>query len=67
MRAFDTSGRISRHNVVLAFMPGMGKGQWVSVAASFRSSFGSTKLGLVMGICGGVPRGAEREASCWWM
>jgi len=54
-----TLGRIGRHNVVLAFMPGMGKGYSASVAASFRSSFEGIKLGLVIGICGGVPRGVE--------
>src|SRR2546423_5680224 len=52
-----TTGRIGQHNVVLAFMAGMGKAHSASVAASFRSSFDNIKLGLVVGICGGVPRG----------
>src|SRR5271168_5371394 len=48
-----TLGRIGNHNVVLAFMPGMGKGHSASVAASFCSNFGGVNLGLVIGICGG--------------
>lgn len=54
-------GRIGIHNVVLAFMPGMGKGASASVAASFRSSFPGIKLGLVVGICGGVPNSRDEE------
>jgi nucleoside phosphorylase len=54
-----TLGRIGHHDVVLAFMPGMGKSHSASVAAAFRSSFEGIKLGLVVGICGGVPQGAE--------
>jgi nucleoside phosphorylase len=54
-----TIGRIGGHNVVLAHMPGMGKGASASVAASFRSSFSGIRLGLVVGICGGVPAGVE--------
>jgi len=50
-----TLGRIGRHHVVLVYMPGMGKGSSASVAASFRSSFPSVRLDLVVGICGGVP------------
>src|SRR2546421_3713298 len=40
-------------------MPGIGKGHSASVAASFRSSFVGVKQGLVVGICGEVPRGSE--------
>lgn len=50
-----TAGRIGKHNLVLAYMPGMGTGTAASVAASFRSSFPGIKLGLVVGVCGGVP------------
>jgi len=53
-------GRVGCHNVVLAFMPGMGKGHSVIVAASFRSGFEGVNLGLVISIYGGVPRGAEK-------
>src|SRR5947207_3461329 len=54
-----TMGRIGIHNVVLAFMPNMGKAASASVAASFRSSFTRIKLGLVVGICGGSPTGTD--------
>lgn len=50
-----TLGRIGRPNVVLAYMPGMGKAASATVAAAFRASFPSIRLGLVVGICGGVP------------
>lgn len=48
-------GRIGHHDVVLAFMPSMGKGAAANVAASVRSSFQGIILALVVGICGGVP------------
>jgi nucleoside phosphorylase len=51
-----TTGVIGNHNVVLAYMPGMGKGYAASVAASFRSSFGGIRLALVVGVCGGIPK-----------
>jgi len=50
-----TTGTVGCHSVVLAHMPGIGKGSAASVASSFRSSFGRIKLALVVGICGGVP------------
>ena len=56
-----TTGAIGRHNVVLAHMPGMGKGSAASVASSFRSSFGRIKLALAVGVCGGVPILANGE------
>jgi nucleoside phosphorylase len=56
-----TTGRVGNHNVVLAHMPGMGKGNAAGVAASFRSSFAGIKLGLVVGICGGVPIAKSEE------
>ena len=56
-----TAGVISNHNVVLAHMPGIGKGSAASVASSFRSSFGGIKLALVVGICGGVPNTTNGE------
>ncbi|KAH8747830.1 nucleoside phosphorylase domain-containing protein [Hyaloscypha sp. PMI_1271] len=49
-----TTGVVSRHNVILVYMPGIGKGSATSVASSFRSSFGRIKLALVIGIYGGV-------------
>ncbi|KAK5045298.1 hypothetical protein LTR84_009404 [Exophiala bonariae] len=51
-----TLGRIGRHNVVLAYMPGMGKAASATVAGSFRASFPSIRLALIVGVCGGVPR-----------
>jgi Phosphorylase superfamily len=55
------TGRLGHHNVVLAYMPGMGKSTASAVGASFRSSFGGIKLGLVVGVCGGVPIGTDKE------
>lgn len=58
-----TTGNIAGHNVVLAFMPGMGKVNSANAAAGFRASFPNIKLGIVVGICGGVPgeRDGENE------
>ncbi|KAI0882065.1 purine and uridine phosphorylase [Annulohypoxylon maeteangense] len=56
-----TTGRIGKHNVVLAHMPGMGKSMASSAAASLRSSFIGIEIALVVGICGGVPCSPHRE------
>ena len=56
-----TTGIISGHNTVLAYMPGIGKGAAACVAASFRSSFLRIRLALLVGICGGVPDGTDNE------
>jgi nucleoside phosphorylase len=56
-----TTGVIGNHNVVLVYMPGMGKGYAASVAANLRSSIGGIRLALVVGVCGGVPRGSNRD------
>jgi nucleoside phosphorylase len=56
-----TTGKMCNHNVVLAYMPGIGKASSASVAASFNTSFPGIKLGLVVGICGGVPFGTDDE------
>ncbi|KAH8688177.1 nucleoside phosphorylase domain-containing protein [Ilyonectria robusta] len=50
-----STGSIGRHNVVLAYMPGMGKASSAAVAANCRASFPNVKLALVVGICGAVP------------
>ena len=50
-----TLGMICQHNVVLAYMPGMGKAASASVTPSFRHSFPNIQLGLVVGVCGGAP------------
>ncbi|CBF80765.1 hypothetical protein AN8542.2 [Aspergillus nidulans FGSC A4] len=49
------NGRIGKHDVVLCYMPGMGKGSAASVAASLRASYTGIELALVVGICGGAP------------
>jgi nucleoside phosphorylase len=50
-----TAGRIGSHDVVLTYLPNMGKASAASVAANLRSSFRRVRLCLVVGICGGVP------------
>ncbi|TKW55178.1 Kinesin light chain [Colletotrichum tanaceti] len=49
------TGRIGSHNVVLLLLPGMGKVNAATAAASLRSSFTEIKLAILCGICGGVP------------
>jgi nucleoside phosphorylase len=56
-----TTGVICNHNVVLAHMPSMGKKSAANVATSFRSSFPGIKLALLVGVCGGVPYGTDRQ------
>ncbi|KAI8720209.1 PNP-UDP-1 domain-containing protein [Fusarium sp. LHS14.1] len=50
-----STGVMGRHNVVLAYMSGMGKSAAASVAASCRMSFPNIKLAILVGICGAVP------------
>ncbi|KAL4772555.1 hypothetical protein BDW60DRAFT_207169 [Aspergillus nidulans var. acristatus] len=49
------NGRIGNHNVVLCYMPGIGKESAASVASSLQVSYTGIKLALVVGICGGAP------------
>ena len=56
-----TTGKMCNHDVVLAYMPGIGKASSASVAGSFQTSFSGIKLGIVVGICGGVPFGTDDE------
>ncbi|GJC93299.1 kinesin light chain [Colletotrichum higginsianum] len=49
------TGRIGGHNVVLLLLPGMGKVNAATAAASLRSSYTEIKLAILCGICGGVP------------
>lgn len=58
MNSYRT-GVIGNHNVVLAYMTGMGKVQAASVAMSCRWSFPGVRLALIVGVCGGVPGGIE--------
>ncbi|KAK6508675.1 hypothetical protein TWF506_010754 [Arthrobotrys conoides] len=55
------TGLIGKHPVVLTYMPGLGKAIAGRVAASLRSSFIGIKLGLVVGICGGVPENEDED------
>ncbi|KAJ5890135.1 hypothetical protein N7504_010945 [Penicillium tannophilum] len=49
------NGRIGRHNVVVCYMPGMGKESAASVASTLRFSYPEVDVALVVGICGGAP------------
>ncbi|KAJ5481007.1 kinesin light chain [Penicillium diatomitis] len=49
------NGRIGKHDVVLCYMPGMGKGSAAGVASSLLISYPGVRLALVVGICGGAP------------
>ncbi|KAL2802591.1 hypothetical protein BJX63DRAFT_414727 [Aspergillus granulosus] len=53
------NGRIGAHNVVLCYMPGMGKGNAASVASSLQISYPRVRLALVVGICGGLPQSSS--------
>ncbi|KAK6515778.1 hypothetical protein TWF281_004368 [Arthrobotrys megalospora] len=50
-----TTGRIGRHNIVLALLPNIGKSNAARVATSFRTSYNRLQLALLVGICGGMP------------
>ena len=54
-----TTGRLGNQHVVLAYMPGMGMISAAAVAFNIRSSFERIKVGIVVGVCGGVPRTAD--------
>ncbi|RKK08012.1 hypothetical protein BFJ68_g3461 [Fusarium oxysporum] len=54
-------GMIGRFNVVLAYMPGIGKVNAATMAANCGKSFPSIKLALVVGICGIVPFGPAKD------
>jgi nucleoside phosphorylase len=56
-----TKGSIGQHRVVLAHLPGMGKVNAAAAASTFKSTFRNLKLVLLVGICGGVPEGANGE------
>ncbi|KAJ3454680.1 hypothetical protein MRS44_013280 [Fusarium solani] len=56
-----TTGRVGKCNVVLALLPHMGKATAASAAASMRSSYGGLRLALLVGVCGGMPRGRDGE------
>ena len=56
-----TTGRIGRHYVVLAYLPGMGKVKAAKCASSMCMTFGNIKLALVAGVCGGAPFTPDRS------
>lgn len=55
------NGRIGKHDVVLCYMPDIGKGSAASVASSLRVSYTGIELALVVGICGGTPQPSESQ------
>jgi len=54
-----TTGRIGKYDVVLALLPHTGIHNAAGVAAGVRSSYTRLKLALLVGICGGVPKGVD--------
>ncbi|RKK19196.1 hypothetical protein BFJ66_g17672 [Fusarium oxysporum f. sp. cepae] len=56
-----STGVIGRHNVILAYMPGIGKVNAATVASNCGKSFPGIKLALVVGICGVVPFGPNKD------
>ncbi|KAL5000016.1 purine and uridine phosphorylase [Aspergillus recurvatus] len=55
------NGRIGKHDVVLCYMPEMGKRSAAGVASSLKISYRGVKLALVVGICRGVPSPPEYQ------
>ncbi|KAL3470240.1 purine and uridine phosphorylase [Aspergillus californicus] len=53
------NGRICKHDVVLCYMPEMGKRSAAGVATGLKISYRGVKLALVVGICGGAPSPPE--------
>ena len=51
-----TIGVIGKHNVVLAYMPGMGGNNAATVAAGLRSSYHRIDVTFVVGVCGVTPK-----------
>ena len=49
------NGRIGNHNMVMCYMPGMGKGSTASIASSLKISYKRIEVALVVGIYGGAP------------
>ncbi|KAL7897419.1 hypothetical protein HDV64DRAFT_43406 [Trichoderma sp. TUCIM 5745] len=50
-----TTGSMGGFNIVVLLLPGIGKAEAASSAASLRSSYPDIKLLFLNGICGGVP------------
>ncbi|TFB05114.1 hypothetical protein CCMA1212_002415 [Trichoderma ghanense] len=56
-----TTGRIGKHDVVLALLTHMGKVNAASAAAHMRTSYRGLRLVILAGICGGVPYNGQEE------
>ncbi|UKZ67791.1 uncharacterized protein TrAtP1_008949 [Trichoderma atroviride] len=56
-----TTGRIGKHDAVLALLSHMGKTNAASAAANMRSSYGALRLVILAGICGGVPHNGKDD------
>ncbi|KAL4965263.1 purine and uridine phosphorylase [Aspergillus stella-maris] len=55
------NGSLGKHDVVLCYMPEMGKRSAAGVAASLKISYRGVKLALVVGVCGGAPSPPENR------
>lgn len=55
------NGRIGKHNVVVCYMPGMGKSSAAMVASDLRFSYTKIEMDFVVGICAGVPETANGQ------
>ena len=57
-------GEISGHNVVIGYLPqeSQGIGAAATVATDMRRKFPSSKLRLLVGIGGGVPKRSQRHS-----
>ncbi|RHZ67189.1 putative Pfs domain protein [Aspergillus thermomutatus] len=53
------NGRIGNHYVVLVYMPGMGKCKAMTTTLHLKLSYHQIQLALLVGVCGGVPRGND--------
>ncbi|KAK3938187.1 nucleoside phosphorylase domain-containing protein [Diplogelasinospora grovesii] len=49
------TGAISRHNVILTHMPGIGTANAAAVTANCQISFLNIRLMIIVGICGAIP------------
>jgi nucleoside phosphorylase len=56
-----STGVIGHHNVVLVYMPNIGKVAAATTAAYLRASFQGIQLAVVVGICGGAPFGGQQN------
>ncbi|KAF4451680.1 hypothetical protein F53441_5359 [Fusarium austroafricanum] len=56
------TGRIGKHNVVLAILPGMGTNNAAAATAHLRTSYVGLRLALLVGVCGGLPRIDDMDA-----